>query len=379
MANAPYQVVQSVFDNAVATATSLQTAAASQVAGITATLSGLVLPGQISVAPYVPPTVTVPTITPPAAPTYSIPGSSVVADTFATDYAAKLTDAQNAITANLSTFFSTYFPMTLNDTELTLGQGWVINVLTGGGAMNPSIENQYWQRDRDRVAREIAVKVAETTASWASRGFPLPPGAAVGAVLAAQRTGLEQGAESSRNVAVKKYETEVLLQQEAIKVAISLRTQAMAAMSDFIKTLVFAPRDDAQEYGKVSVQATSIANDALTKYFSATTSANISLIEAQADVAIKTAEVAVDVAKLSVDSTVQLGDLALRAELGIADITVRQNETAGNWTVAIASKRIDAAIAAAQMNATMASAALNGIHATAGVSGNSSDNTQFYG
>ena len=376
---APYVVVQQVFDNAVATATALSNNSAAQIAGISASLSNLALPNQVSV-----PALTVPVIVPPTvgtilAPAYAVPGTAITADTFSADYTAKLADAQAAVTGQLTSFFNTYFPMTLNDTELTLAQGWVINVLSNGGAMNPAIENQYWQRDRDRIARESAVKQAEVATNWAARGFALPPGAAIGGVLAVQRTTLEQLSQSSREVAIKKYETEVLLQQEAIKIAISLRQTAIGSMVDFIKTLVFAPRENAQAYGAVSVQATKAANDALVSYFGATTQANISLIEAQTRVATANASNLVTLGQLTADIALRTADLQLKSNIETTNIAVRQNETAGNWGLTIAGKRVDAALAAAQMSATMASAALNGIHATAGVQGSSSDSTQYYG
>lgn len=378
----PYAIqtplVQQIFDNAVATATTLSNNSASQIASIASTLAGLSLPNQVGVPTYQVPAVSVPTVTPLTLPTYTIPGTAITPDTFSADYTAKLTDAQAAIAAQLGTFFSTYFPMTLNDTELTLAQGWVINVLSGGGAMNPTIENQYWQRDRDRIARETAIKVSEATTNWAARGFALPPGAAVGAVLAAQRTGLEQLSQSSREVAIKKYETEVILQQEAVKTAINLRQTAIGSMVEYIKTLVFAPRDEAVQYGNISVQATRVANESLTSYFGATTSANIALIDAQARVSIASTANQLAAGKLGLDATVQISDLQLRSNVETTNIAVRQNETAGNWGLTIAGKRIDAALAAAQMTATMASAALNGIHATAGVSGNESTFTQIY-
>lgn len=377
--SAPYVVVQQVFDNAVATATGLSTQTASQIAGIASTLSGLTLPGQVGVPGFTVPVVSVPTITPLALPTYAIPATAVIPDTFSTDYTTKLADAQASIASQLTTFFNTYFPMQLVDTELTLAQGWVINVLSNGGAMNPTIENQYWQRDRDRIARETAVKVDEATSLWASRGFALPPGAAVGAVALLQRTGLEQLAQSSRDVAIKKYETEVMLQQKAIELAISLRQTAMTAMVEFIKALVFAPRDSAQQFGAVSVQATKSANDALTSYFGATTQANINLIDAQARVSIASTANQLAAGQMGIDAAVKVADLQLRSDLGRTDIAVRQNETTGTWGLTIASKRIDAALAAAHMTATMASAALNGIHATAGVSGSDSTTTQLFG
>lgn len=376
---APYQVVQQVFDNAVATATNLANQSTAQIAGITNTLSGLSLPGQVTIPTFTPPTFSAPVITPLTVPTYAIPATSLIGDTFAADYAAKLSDAQAAITANLSSFFATYFPMNLVDTELTLAQGWVINVLSNGGAMNPTIENQYWQRDRDRIAHETSTLTAEVTTNWAARGFALPPGAAVGAVLAAQRAGLEQLSQSSREVAIKKYETEVLLQQEAIKLAISLRQVAMTSMVDFIKTIVFAPRDSAQQYGDVSQRATKAANDALTQYFTATVNGNISLIDAQTRVAVASTSDQLQAAGLALNATVQTADITLKGQLGTAELNVRQNEMTGRFSLDIAGKRIEAALGAAQMAATMASAALNGIHATAQVSGSSSDNTQFYG
>lgn len=376
---APYIVVQQVFDNAVATANALSDASASEIASVSAALAGLSQPGGVTIPTFAPPTFSAPVIEALEMPEYTLPATDVIEDTFSTDYVARMNEAQAAVSSALTSFFDTYFPMELSGTELTLAQDWIINVLTTGGAMDPAIENQYWQRDRDRLAREVVVKVDEVTTNWASRGFSLPPGAAVGAVLAAQRTALEEASRSSREVAIKKFEIEVQLQQKAVEMAITLRQTAMASVVEYIRSLVFNTRDASVKYGEASIQATAAANAALVAYYTSTVNANINLIQAQTQVSVASTSNQLAAAKLNLDATISTADMTLKGTLGTAELQVKENQVQGDFTLKIAEERANAAIAGAQMYATQASAALNGIHATAGVSGSSSDQTQYYG
>jgi hypothetical protein len=304
---------------------------------------------------------------------------SLGSDNPQSNYDTNLGEIVAAVAANLTNFYSTHFPITLAGTELTLGQDWIINVLTTGGAMNPAIEEQYWQRDRDRLTREGSTKIDEVVTNWAARGFPLPPGAATGAVLAIQRTQLEQSAQSSREVAIKKFEIEVMLQQKAVELAIQLRSTAVASLFEYIKTTVLAPYEYPQKYASMIAQSKQAANASLDLYYNSTNRAKENLRETM----IKVAEAGTDrhLGSAMATLTQAMSNFQITASTILAQTHTLFEEMSASKTFELTnkSKQADLAMSGAQLSATMAAAALNGVHGNATVSGISSDNTQYYG
>lgn len=284
-----------------------------------------------------------------------------------------------SIAANLTSFYTTHFPFNLNGTDLTLAQNWTIRVLTDGGAMDPAIENQYWSRDRDRVGREASVKVLETTTLWAARGFPLPPGAATGAVANIQRTALEQLAASSREIAIKKFEIEVMLQQKAVELAIQLRGTAVNACFEYIKTAVLAPYEFPTRYAAMIAQSKQAANAALDSYFNSTQRAKENL----RSLLIEMGKDGISTRTAFKDKAVEIREKAtaewLLAEQTQPNAIFAQDKAAKEFEFGVKSKQADLAMSAAQLSATMAASALNAVHASATVSGSDTTSTQYYG
>ncbi len=259
----------------------------------------------------------------------------------------ELGEVETGIRTNLTDLFTTYFPIDLtgvNAQELRLSQEWINRVLTAGGAINPVVEDQIWERERNRVQREGARQETEALSTWAARGFPLPPGAAVGALRDVQRATQDAVSQGSRDAAIKTYDTEVQMNVRAVELSIQLRTAAMSNMGEYIKMLVLTPREQGQQYTQSLLDTKQKATQVLLDYYRA--ELNGADIKQRGDLA--------------------LGDLALRG----VDLTSR-------FDLQVALKRVDAAITAAQLAATQAAAALNGIHGTASISGSDSTSTQI--
>ncbi len=138
-------------------------------------------------------------------------------------------------------FFTAYFPA---DTALLdSAQDWLSKAIKqGGSGINVSVEDKLWQRDRDRITRASLSAQEEATASWAAKGFPLPPGAAVAAVARIQRDAQLKIQDQSRDRAIKTFEQEIENVRFAIGQAIDLRVKALAAASDYIRALALAPQ-----------------------------------------------------------------------------------------------------------------------------------------
>lgn len=199
----------------------------------------------------------------------------------------------------LANFLTTYFPL---GNELAAARAWVENAITNGGTgINADVEAQIWERDRSRILTDAARASAELVSSWAAKGYPLPPGALVGQVADIDQDARNKNAAASRDVAIKNAELEIENVKFAIDKAIQLRSAAIAAAGDYIRTLALGPQ--------LGVQLSSAMIDAKAKLANVLTSfyqAKINAIELPARVAIAQAGMTVDVGKSNLDSQVTL-------------------------------------------------------------------------
>lgn len=271
-------------------------------------------------------------LTSPALPTLTLDPSMLdvsLAKIKALDFSGLIDD----LTGGFSSFLSTYFP--LGD-ELQAAVDWLERALTTGGTgINETVEAQLWNRDRDRLLRDADRAEGEAMATWAARGFPLPPGALAHQVHQIRRDASAQIAESSRTQAIKSFETEVENVRFAVGKAIELRTLAMSAAGDYVKALALGPQ--------LALELAVAPLDAQAKAYSATA----------------------DFYKA------QLAAYELPLKLGIAkdEIALKTSELNQRADLSAIEERVKAVMASAQMLATQAAAVLNGFHANVGISG----------
>jgi hypothetical protein len=136
-------------------------------------------------------------------------------------------------------YFSNVFPL---DGNLALASAWIERVLSGQGGLEPAFEERLWERQRSRALRDAQRAQDEVLATFSSRGYALPPGAAVGAIAMVQRTALEQSAAASRDIAVEVYRTEVQLMKDAVDAALRMRVEAIRNASEFVSIAAIEPR-----------------------------------------------------------------------------------------------------------------------------------------
>lgn len=164
-------------------------------------------------------------------------------------------------------FFDEYFP---NECDyLAKAQQWMCDVLdTGGTGIKPAVEDQIWQRDRARVLRDSARAEDDIVATFAARGFPLPPGAAAHAVGLVQQDARDKIAQASRDVAIKQAEIEIENIKFAVQQALDYRIKAIAAAGDYIRTLAIGP-DIAMKLATSSADAQAKLISAASQYYNA--------------------------------------------------------------------------------------------------------------
>lgn len=226
-----------------------------------------------------------------------------------------------------------------NGSYFQAAQAWLDTALTQGGTgINANVEQQLWERGRARLVAEAMRAEADVTANWARRRFPLPPGPMVHQVGLVQQDLRDKLAEQGRDISIKSFDAEMENVRFAVATALDLRTKAIAAAGDYIKTLILGPQTAAQ-------LATSLAG--LKTEF------------ARSLVALYSAETAA---------------LEPRVRLAITDAQLKQQGAEANLRASVQtlSDRVRAALEQARQVAQMAAASLNGIGAQASISGSDS-------
>ena len=236
---------------------------------------------------------------------------------------------------SIADFFQNYFPLGPYDEAVE----WMRKaIVDGGSGLNPGVETQLWERGKARLLEESMEAEASLTESWAARNYPLPPGALVYGLQRIQLDRSRKLAETSRDIAIKSFDTEIENVRFAVKETLDLRSKAMSAMADYIRTLMMGPQTAMQ-------LATGLAGLEL--------DVNRSLV------ALYTAEVQA---------------LQPRVQLAIEDARLQAgtNEANQRSIVTTAQSKVELAKVAAQMLASQASAGINAINAQTSISGSDS-------
>ena len=136
----------------------------------------------------------------------------------------------------LAEFFTIYYP--LNTDGYDEGMDWLINTITNGGTgINPAVENQIWQRGRDRVIAEGARADSQTLIQFTQRGYSLPSGAMTKLLQANRFEQLGKLQEQSRDVAIKQAEIELENLRFAVEKVVDTRLRAIATAADYIRAI----------------------------------------------------------------------------------------------------------------------------------------------
>jgi hypothetical protein len=261
-----------------------------------------------------------------SAPGVSIPSRASGVDTavFESTYDRIIEDLSD----RFADFFVRFFP--INPALITAVETWLQNAINGGTGINPTVESKIWQRDRDRITSEFSAASEESTAAWAAKGFPLPPGVAVANIADMARKRSEAIAASSRDAAIKAWEIEVENVRFAVAQAIDYRTKAIAAAGDYIRALSVAPN-----------LASSLSTES--------SGAQARLISAAASF---------------YNARISAAELAQRRNIAEADFELKAAVASGDNATKYVTAKVDAAVGVAQSLGQQASAALNAVNAT---------------
>lgn len=233
----------------------------------------------------------------------------------------------------LADFFTTYYPLAAD--AFDEATNWLVNTITvGGTGISPAVEDQIWQRGRDRIIADGARVESQTLNEFAARGLALPSGAMASRLQEVRFEQLTKTQELSRDVAIKQADLEVENLKFAVDLAVKSRMQAMGVAVDYIRALMSG----------------------------ADTASRVALLNADAKARLVSATADLYRARLSRD------EIAMRIPLANASNLVQQNGIGTDGFYKGVGARVQAAAAAAESYGRIASAALASLNSVAAVS-----------
>lgn len=160
---------------------------------------------------------------------------------------------QSDVQDGLAQYIATYFPATVASHV----DDWITNtILNGGQGIPAAIEALIWQRARSRESEEALKLEQEATDAMAMRGFSLPTGALVDALLRVQQASADKASTLSRDIAIKTFDAYREDVKYAVEMGAKVRLGVIGALGSFMQAWT-APQQNATEIAKVKVDSKS--------------------------------------------------------------------------------------------------------------------------
>lgn len=160
-----------------------------------------------------------------------------------------------------------YFPE-INACLRTSPEEWLCGIITGQKpfGLNKEVFDAVWHDSRDREYRARNATVRQLNAEFSARGFTLPAGAQVAAIVQAERVASEAIAEVNRAQTIKDADIKLDLLKFAEEQAIKLKLGIMQAMADFYRQWIELPNKDL-EASRIRTQAYATFQSSLSSYY----------------------------------------------------------------------------------------------------------------
>lgn len=167
------------------------------------------------------------------------PSIPVAADT-SLSFEANLDKIVALLSGQLADFFNLYYPLASDSFDEA--QAWLVNIITNGGrGIDEDLEDQLWQRARDRIITDSGRIEEQIEIGFMAKGYSLPAGAMTKKASEVYLAQLGETGSQSTDIASKQFDTELETIKYAITNAIDSRKMAMDAAADYIKAIATAP------------------------------------------------------------------------------------------------------------------------------------------
>lgn len=129
-----------------------------------------------------------------------------------------------------------YFP-SINGAFKNIPDDWLIGVISGTKpfGIDSTIFDLVWHKARDRAGRTVRSEQRTLEANFSERGFTMPPGALVDAIMQAEQRGVDSVLDVNRDQAIKDAEIKNDLLKMAVQVAAQLKQGILDTSAQFFK------------------------------------------------------------------------------------------------------------------------------------------------
>lgn len=190
-----------------------------------------------AVDPTAPPTATAGTVSIPVIdePLVTIPADATVVDVFDT-FTQEYLELATWLVAQFTDYLADNAPT--DAASYAAAGAWLTDALGNPEVgLPPGVADQIWTDDRDRITSDAARAQADVLDMFASKRFPLPPGAAANATIKIQQKTQDAVAESSRKVAMVSVE----LQKWTVEKLVMMHDAVMKNAVEYVRALASGP------------------------------------------------------------------------------------------------------------------------------------------
>jgi hypothetical protein len=109
------------------------------------------------------------------------------------------------------------------------------NILNGGTMLNPVVEADIWNRDRERRQQTLQDMVDKLTSQWAKLGWSVPDGLLAGSMIALNNEYMNKDLDMSREIAIKQAELEQVGMFKSLELANQLEGVLIGSFNEYAK------------------------------------------------------------------------------------------------------------------------------------------------
>ena len=120
------------------------------------------------------------------------------------------------------------------------------NIQNGGTMLDPSVENDIWERDKERHEQALRDAMDKVTAQWAKLNWSLPDGLLAGQLLAINNEYTNKLLDRSREISVKQAELEQAGMFKSLELGIHLEKVIMDSHNEYAKRALEASKSTAE-------------------------------------------------------------------------------------------------------------------------------------
>ena len=246
-------------------------------------------------------------------------------------YDSQLDKLVALLSSQLAGFFTTYYPLASD--AFDEATNWLINSITNGGTgVNANIEDQAWQRDRERIIADGQRIEGQVTVGYAAKNIMLPAGSMLKKIEQARYEAAGRIGISSTSQAIDQLKREVETVRFSIDQAIRSRQMAMGAAADYIRAIASAP-DAAVRVAELNTDVQAKMMSAASQWYGARLDRDKIVLSSK----LAEMESGIDIYKHRRDNATQNDEVKIKALAAAAEVFARTASAALSSLNSIAS------------------------------------------